>query len=244
MLSYNALPDLIGTCKLASGAVSGVIPILKFAFNPEISINDEMDIWSYTGGDLEELSAAETMEVVSSSATDTMLVVLTGVDNDYELIQEAVTLTGTTAATTAQSFLAVWRVEVSDTASSVNAGDITVTASASGTVQAFVDAENGQTEMSHLTIPAGYTGFLFNVAATTSQDGGSIIRILTRLENGPYKAKSVFEIPGTTFTQSFRDFPFPYPEKTRTKVVGLASSNNTRVSLDYQMVLIKNTLLI
>ena len=87
----------------------------KWGYNPDID-NTTETVWS-VGGLFTPLSSAGTLEVVSSSANDdgapagtgAQSIIIYGVDANYEEQIEVVTLNGTTAVTTTNSWLGVNR---------------------------------------------------------------------------------------------------------------------------------------
>ena len=64
-------------------------------------------------------SAAITLGIASTSASDTMDIKITGLDSNYDLLTETVTLTGQTEVNTSSSFLRVNQAEVVGTTSNV-----------------------------------------------------------------------------------------------------------------------------
>jgi hypothetical protein len=232
---------LIDMCRAAAAKDDKIIPIEKFATNPEIDVSSgAVDVWNYTGGDLVRLNSAEYLLLQSSSAADTMDVLIFGLDADYNLISELVTLTGTTVVQTTIKFLRVYRAQVAEYSTAANAGNITIAANTSGTVQAYINAENGQTQMSHMTIPAGYTGFLFQIEARTSMGDDALAYFNRATGDGTYIVKSVAEINEATPPYPFGLFPAPIPEKSDIKIQAEAKTNNTRLVVNYTLLLMSN----
>jgi hypothetical protein len=115
----------------------------KYGFNSDVDVGTEV-LWSY-GGLHTILTSASTLSVVSSSANDTAAgtgarqITITGVDGNNDTLVENVTLNGVTPVVTSGTFLGVNRVQVISSGSgTVNAGDITITASTGGSVQAYL----------------------------------------------------------------------------------------------------------
>ena len=92
------------------------------------------------------------------------MLTIEGLDANYHEQTETVTLTGTSAVTTTNTFIRVFRMTYEDGA---NVGTITArTVSASGTVVAQIDVGYAQTLMAVYTIPAGHTGYLVALDST------------------------------------------------------------------------------
>ncbi len=137
----------------------------KFGYNSDIN-GDFEDIWT-TGGNLTRLSSAETMDITSSSTADdvggtgAITIRIEGLANDWSILNESVTLDGTTTVTTLGSFLRINRMFITSSGTGqTNAGNITATASTAGTEQARIDIGSGQTEKTQYTVPLDYRLFM------------------------------------------------------------------------------------
>lgn len=108
---------------VARGVFENCTAVDLFGFNRTIGTAYET-VWNNGGGIYPFPSAADTLSVVSSSASDTMDVMITGLDANRDILVETVTLTGTTAVTTTGEFL---RVNACVITSGNNVGNITVT---------------------------------------------------------------------------------------------------------------------
>lgn len=140
--------------------VTGYKSIVIEGDNDDIDIGTE-DIWS-EGGDLSYLTAAETMNIVSSDTNDTSAgtgartVEIQGLDDAYLEIKEIVILNGTTNVLTSNSYLRVLSIEVLTAGSGEeNAGIITSTASTAGTAQCAIPIGVSVSKNSQFTVPAG-----------------------------------------------------------------------------------------
>lgn len=130
----------------------------KFGINPSCGTTTE-DIW-FNGGTLQFLTSAETLDVVSTSANDTLAgtgartILIDGLDSNFNRIIETINLSGLTPVTTTNSFIRVNRSYVTNIGSiGYNEGDITLTASTAATIQAALGATFGQTEKTQYTVP-------------------------------------------------------------------------------------------
>ena len=245
--------------EVSKGTVAGHSAVQKFGRNNDIDTSASEDIWA-GGGTRAYLSSAETMDVASTSANDdgapagtgARTIEIQGLNSSYAEISETVTLNGTSAVTTTNSFLRVHRAYVR-TAGTVetNDGDITVdpTTSGSGSRQAFVAAGDGQTLISHYTVPAGKTAYMVGGQLSISPSDGSTgvkqakVRLFIRPENGAWRLQAEFGArsdgtsiaPDIVFTA-----PISFPAKTDIKWVGTAENNNTSVYVQYNLILVDN----
>lgn len=183
----------------------------KFGSNLDVGTSFE-DIWS-NGGNLSYLSSAETMNIVSTDADDdgnpadtgAQKVIVQGVDANYNQIQEEVVMNGTTNVLTTNSYLRVYRMWVTDVGSSgVNEGTITATASTAGTVQASIDAGEGQTLMALYTVPVNYYAVVTGFNAQTGGNDTALIELLKRQEGKSWRLQNQSNVTaGSAIAYSF-----------------------------------------
>lgn len=166
-------------------------------------------VWN-NGGAYTYLSSADTLEVYSSSANDTSAgtgartVEIQGLDANYNVQTETITLNGTTAVTTTNSFLRVYRAKVITAGSGEeNAGDITIETTTGSTVQAEIIATNNQTLMAIYTVPAGKTAYILNyyVSVPKDREVEAVIRI--RKPSEVFQIKHQIYLVSDKFTHEF-----------------------------------------
>lgn len=223
---------------VARDAISNSKIVHKFGANFDIDqATDPESVW--TGGGVypwASLSSAQTIYCVSTSASDTTTLTLEGLDANYDEISETVTLTGTSAVTTSNTFLRVFRM----TYDATNVGTITArTVSASGTVVAQIDAGYAQTLMAVYTVPAGFTAYLVALDATI--DGTKTCQMLMyhRLFGKPFRIAHVAESDGH-YRYDFTA-PLTVPEKTDIDIrINEVSGNDARVTANFDLVLIRD----
>lgn len=223
---------------VARGSISNSKIVHKFGANFDIDQGtDPESVW--TGGGVypwASLSSAETIYCLSTDAGDTTTLTIEGLDANYDEISETVTLTGTSAVTTINTFLRVFRM----TYDARNVGTITArTVSASGTVVAQIDAGYAQTLMAVYTVPAGFTAYLVALDATI--DGTKTCQMLMyhRLFGKPFRIAHVAESDGH-YRYDFTA-PLTVPEKTDIDIrINEVSGNDARVTANFDLVLIKD----
>ncbi len=230
-------PPTLNEILVLTGANDGYIPIQKFATSGSISNSAEEDVWS-EGGALQYLSVAETINFESTSGSDGMVIVIDGLDSDYNLISDEITLNGALPVPTNIPFFRIYRAQTRDDAVDTNVGKITGTADSSATVQCSIEIERGQTEMSHVTVPAGYIGLLKRGGASTVGNDDATVRFVRSVNGGAFKSGAVANVNEYT-SFDFTDQPPVFKEKTDIKVVAKANTNNTVVSINYLMMLVK-----
>lgn len=146
--------------EVARGKISGQSTVVLRGHNPsQTSASGFVQVSEF--GDLTYLSSAETMNIVSDSTSDdsggtgALTVLVDGLDGNHAVLQETVTMNGTTNVLTSGSFLRVNTMVVLTAGSATwNVGAITATASTAATVQQKVGATDSISKSSHYTVPA------------------------------------------------------------------------------------------
>jgi hypothetical protein len=205
-------------------------------------------------GNLSYAAAALQMTVSSSDANDTSAgtgartVLITGLDANYAVITETVTMNGQTAVTTTNSFLRINSMLVATAGTGLaNAGNIyigtgVVTAGVPATIYNLISTGFNNTTSSQYTIPAGYTGYLVVARIGLAQDAGTtLITARTRFvgtNNIPVTGPIIVTNNGI----STIDFPYPVAiaEKTRIQGEAIGGADNNEAAGFFEVVLVKN----
>lgn len=232
--------------EVAKGNVAGSQLRTQRGHLHELDIADgETDISEF--GDLTYLTAAETMDIVSTSVNDDgspvdtglRTLFIEGVDGTGAYISEVITLDGTTVVVTANSYLRVNNMTGLTVGSSGwNEGEITATASTAATVQCQMDATESISQNSHFTIPLGETGFAVQFemnASKTSAGGTPIVEFKGYIRFGGdgnawiqlYDKK--LDTSVTDEVDVFLPFPTGAIERTDIRIRALTDTNNTEV---------------
>lgn len=236
---------------IADGLLEGYSIVNKFGLNPDIDNSGNEDIWGGDGFYTGWATAAQKVEVFSSSADDAaagigaQTVRLTGLDANYEVISETVTLNGITGVLTTQDFLRVHTAQTLTAGSNgVNVGSITFRQAVTTTnVFLTMAAGRNQTNCSAYTIPAGYTGYLRQMSVTCSNATSVILdgNIWTRTFGSVFRSRRPFYISNNfkLVDQIFGGIVFT--EKSDLVIrINTCSANNTPVNAAYDLLLVKN----
>ncbi len=220
---------------IARGNFLGATPLNIFGFNREVGDSFET-IWN-DGGTYVYPSSALIMTVVSTSASDTMDVLISGLDINYAPITETVTLTGTVAVTTSTAF---FRINSAVILSGSNVGDITI--SNGGTKYAFIEETLGITQSCIYTVPAGYSLYLFRIDCNS---GTAINNKYVYIRNVVSKSGRTLRVAEATFATSQvsydRQIPFKIEEKSDFQFEAKSSAQVNEVSIFVEAVLMSNT---
>jgi hypothetical protein len=197
-----------------------------FGFNRDIATDFET-IWNDTGSYVYPTSQSA-LTLVSTSASDTMAVLINGLDANYIQRQEVVTLTGTTPVVTAQQF---FRINNAVILTGSNVGNITIKIGAN--LHGYIEAGQGATQACVYTVPAGKSLYLLRIDLTSGTVTGNkylTYRQTLRSSNG--RILRVAEATWQTGQQSFdRQVPFKIPEKTDFQFEAKSSSGSNEVSI-------------
>lgn len=242
---------------IASGRFQGYSIVNKFGTNSDIGTSSvPEDIWevggAYTGF---PDSALETIAVLSSSASDTSAgtgarqVQVSGLDGNYNQVNETITLNGTTPVNSVTQFRRVHTATVIAAGSGgVNVGTITVRHTTT-TANVFLSIAPGrnQSNCSAYTVPAGYTAYMRQLHCTVrgtnqvTQSQAVEGNIWTRSFGRPFRSRRPF-----TVVSSYRMLDQIYggilfTEKSDIVLrITVASANSISVSGGYDLILVKN----
>lgn len=161
----SPLPILDSAPEISLDRITGFAAFREFGSNSSIGTSETYV--AIVGGSAPYMpSTPVTVEAISSSANDASAgtgarqITVTGLDSDWNLASEVITMNGTGATTaTATSFYRVHSANVSavGTYRGSNAGDITLRASGGGTSFVIISAGIGEGQGSHYCVPAGKT---------------------------------------------------------------------------------------
>ena len=237
--------------EVAEGLRQGYTTWNKWGYNPDIDVGTET-VWS-VGGTFTPLSSAGTLEVVSSSANDdgdpagtgTQSIIIYGVDANYGEQTEVVTMNGTTAVTTTNSWLGINRAAIYLSGSGgINAGDISITATTGGSDQAEIPAGEGSTQHAFFFVPAGHVGlmdWLWVNAVKTSGGNSPILTTkvwVTSLVSGSkYEVfRDNLDVGLSNHTDVRPSQPFVVGEKSLVEVQVTTDKADTVVSTRFSMI--------
>lgn len=231
-------------------------PIHKFGSNAAVSTSTDT-IWAQ-GGDYKWQAAATVVSVTSSDANDDSVgtgartVVLEGLDTNYAEISETVIMDGTTVVDTTASFLRLHRMYVATAGTGLTnagtiyaavTGDVYTTPGVPDTtvdIMSTIAIGEGQTLQAFYTVPAGKTGYLLYLAASTADavNAGTIV-LRTRAFGGAFRTQNRFVVLEGSFAHIY-EIPVRYPEKTDLEVIGTSGASTIDVAANFDLILLNN----
>lgn len=235
---------------VAAGLFAGYYIVNKFGRNADVDAAE--DIWD-GGGDYTGFptGSAETITVVSSSVNDTSsgtgarTLRIYGLDANFALQNEDVTLNGTVGVATVNTYKRVFRAYVLTAGSgTTNEGTLTVRhTTTTANVFTVIPAGLGQSEVTSYTIPAGYTGFLrrYNASMADNTSNSAIIAIKVREFGGAVRLIRTFAMSttGPVTREVYGGVSFPEKTDFVFRVTSIANTNGN-VSATWDMVVVEN----
>jgi hypothetical protein len=219
---------------VARGNLEGASAVNLFGFNRTVGTDYET-IWN-DGGNYTFPSTAIALTVATSSALDygkTLLI--EGLDSDYNIISEVVTLADGGTVTTAL-FL---RINLMIMLDGENVGNIDAINTA--VEYGYIEAATGVMQACIYTVPRNHSLYLFRIdvnSATTTGNKYLTIRNVTNTSAG--RKLRVAEATFSTSQVSYdRQVPFKLAEKTDFSFEAKSSSSTNEVAIFVEAVLVK-----
>jgi hypothetical protein len=189
--------------------------------------------------------AATGMSLWSSSASDTAVqVIVNGLDTNYNISSETVTLNGTTVVPTVNSYLRINGLSITGTVNAV--GTVNIGNSGKTVEYATILAGNGKSQMAIYTVPNGYTFYLTRASAYSSLNGNTannyaFYRVYTQSSTGLVQV--LLQATFTGVYDTTRVAPRAYAQKTdvQWQIAGNPSSGTSSNSVGVEGILISNS---
>lgn len=238
--------------QVVRGQVAGHSSVIVFGYNQDVDTSEET-VWP-NGGLIPHINTATVMKVSSSSANDTSAgtgartVYIEGLDGNYNVASETVTLNGQTSVNTTNSYVAINQMYVVTVGSTgynegnINIGTGTVTLGVPAVLHDLIGTGNNQRTTGHYAIPAGYTGYMVQGQFSAGQASGST-SVTGKLQiTGTDLVTRVGAI--TTLNNGSSDYRFQLPlrisEKTCVGATAVGSAANNSVATMFVICLIAN----
>lgn len=185
-----------------------------------------------------------------ASATDDpkmrgVAITIEGLDSNYNLISEVVTLDAsdtTTVQETTTNFYRIVNAIVTGTNTNSIPNDYDITfkyGSSGGTVVAKILATYGATQACTYTVPAGYQAFILSVNGSSGQQDEITTMIWNRPFNGAWSQVKTFKFISGSFDHNMRT-PLVFDEKTDIEIRAYALVESSRIGTEFQLLLVPN----
>jgi len=218
---------------LQQGLVNRFSGIHKFGLNTAVGTSFET-IWDGNNTYTYPSSAGTATATSSNTGADnTGTVEIQGLDENYDLATETLTIGGSAGTITfSRVFRAIMKTANTGTA---NVGDISITVSS--TIVAKITATYGQTLMCVYTVPRNYVAYLMQLDVGSSKDLENEIKFMTKeISNGNVWRTKAFITTRGGFIEKNYVVPVKIEEKTDIELQGKASANSA-ISAGFELVL-------
>ena len=222
----------------------GAVPAMSQDTNGTIwDENDTVYPWSTidSNGVLTVSVVAPNNEGTARTTHDGATVEIQGLDSNYELQTETVTISGSSATTT-NAYKRVFRARFA-AATGFDPNSERILIQSGGTTVAKILEGIGQTLMSIYTIPAGFTGYLMRLDVTAQGTATGSFKLFARPGGaGSFQLKHVAEVNGVGGPYQL-EYPIPqsFTEKTDIDARMHTLSNNGRYTCTFDILLVDNT---
>ncbi len=239
---------------IARGFTKGHRALYKFGYNPDVN-GEEETVWAQ-GGNMTYPTSAVTMFVSSTSANDANggtganSILIQGLDENYDEIEETVFLNGQTQVATQLAYLRVYRAFVTLAGTGGTSGG-TIYVGSSGatggvpntTVYANLSFGN-QTQIAAYTVPAGYTLYVddinFTAALSQANKTATCSFVSRTFGSNVFRTRLINVLQSNQLIAKF-EYPQPFTEKTDLECRVITNTSNNAIGASFQGVLIKNT---
>lgn len=233
---------------IARGQVAGVLYVNKFGRNKDVDTGTEDIIM--LGGTWSQPTAARVHGLVSTQAADASAgtgartVEIQGLDSNWAIVTETVTLNGVTPVNTANSYWIIHRMIVATAGSGgANAGVISAVAAVDATTTAIIEIGYNQTQQGLYQIPAGYSGYMTHCNVRGQLSGSVDVELRAKTYGGTWAIKKDFPLSTNSPEADFYWKPYiKFTEKTLIKGIAIAGSgvNNNDISISFDIILVPN----
>ncbi|MGI9490477.1 MAG: hypothetical protein ACR2RF_32210 [Geminicoccaceae bacterium] len=240
---------LQGAFRIANGNFQSTDFIWKFGYNGDVDTAEET-VWDH-GGLYNYVPSPQTLSFSSTSANDAaagtgaQTILAIGLDENFDDLQETITLNGQTAVSSVAQFSRIFRMIVvtagsaETAAGTIYAGTGTVTAGVPAEVHARITLGENQTLMAVYTVPRNRIGLLWAASVNTGGSSSNIInaRTIIRTSGGVFRTGARLIINNGTGSGE-TVYPIPLPALTDYEIRAAGSGPNTDVSATFEVMTI------
>jgi hypothetical protein len=234
-MSLNHLTNLPIGLAIQKGLINNFSGVHKFGLNTAVGSGAFETVWDGNNTYTYPSSSGTATATSSDSDDNTGTVKIFGLDSNYDLAEETLTIGGSAGTV---SFIRVFRaVMITANTGTANVGTITITVSS--TTVAQIRAGYGQTLMCVYTIPRKYNAYLMQIDLGSSKDLENEIRFISKeIDNGNVWNTKAFITTRGGFVEKNYVVPVKFTEKTDLELVAKASATSS-VSAGFELVLEK-----
>ena len=216
------------------GLVQNFSGISKFGLNTAVGSSFET-IWDGNNTYTYPSSAGTATATSSDTDDNTGTVEIQGLDSNYDLATETLTIGGSAGST---NFIRVFRATMK-TANTGNENVGTISITVSSTTVAQIRPTYGQTLMCVYTVPRKYNAYLLQLDVGSSKDLENEIRFITKdISNGNVWSTKSFITTRGGFIEKNYAVPIVITEKTDIELIAKSSATSA-ISGGFELILEK-----
>jgi len=234
---------------VASGNIGSDIRVAIYGNNPDVDTEDTPSyVWA-GGPTYNWMTAMTYLEVVSSSSSDASAgvgartVLITGLNDSYQIITASVVMTGTVPVAVGPQFYRINSAQILTAGTDkINVGDITIRDLGGGTIRGIMPAGIGNLSQCVYTVPDGYNLLVMSVLASINRVGAARWASLASLVilNGVSTVPAEASISSDATYVDHYDPPAAVPARADTAVrVMNVSGDNTNITAAIRGKLVK-----
>jgi hypothetical protein len=223
--------------QVARGQVDGHSTVNIYGYQPSVGTTS-IPVWENATAYTYPVAAG--VMYLSGSNGDTAQITIVGLDANYAVISEVVTLNGTTPVATTKSYLRINSMFVSVGSATNPAGAVYLKNSGGTVTYAQINAGIGRTQAALYTVPAGYTYFLQRVNIYTSLNGNDYVTYQNKTISSAGVVQITQQAPFAMGYEALRIMPRPFLEKTDIQLMCKVQSGTGAVAIAQEGYLIKN----
>ena len=206
--------------QIAEGNIAGHTAVRRFGRNPDVAATPET--LSAISTLMYYPPAAEILKIRSDDADDdgapvdtgARTVWIQGLNDDYEIITDTITMNGTTAVDSNVAFLRVFKAMVLTTGASLsNEGTITVYGNDNASKILAISETKNESHEATYTVPAGQTMYVSYLVMSEASNKGSTFGLHMRPFGGLFYTKREFQLISSSLVLDIQE-PLPVAEKT------------------------------
>ncbi|MGR3221311.1 MAG: hypothetical protein ACUZ8H_16060 [Candidatus Anammoxibacter sp.] len=233
--------------EIAKGSISNHSTFHRFGLNEAVGTDFE-DVWTVSAN-IVYLTSASTLIVTSNNAQDAIAgtgaqkVTLVMLDANFIEFTEVLNLAASSTVTTTGSALRLVRAYVSQWGSGKeNVAVLDITATTGGSTQGEIVVGENQTLMSHYTVPAGKTAYIFNFVPSVGKIDDAQCQLLRKdatVTNSGFIMVQRFPVYQNSYQKDLR-IPLKFVEKTDIVVRAKSIVGGIQVGASFDMVIVNN----
>lgn len=220
--------------QVARGQITGHSTVNIYGYQANVA-GTSIPVWEIASAYTYPVSATK-MHLTGTGA-DTAKILVSGLDANYTAISETVTLNGSVAVNTTNSYFRINNMLVT---AGTPAGVVTLKDLTDTTIYAQINSGVGRTQAGIYTVPAGHTFYLQRVNIYTSLNGNDYCTYQNKTISSTGVVQVTQQAAFPSVYEARRFMPRPFVEKTDIQLQAKVQTGTGSVTVAQEGYLIKN----